>query len=177
MLPTLYMVFIIQLELSILLVYVLASRIIFVCTSSITISETLLPVLVPVGSLKLSHTTYYIALTTRSLDLSSLLNSERLLGLLTLTSSSYTCNLLLFGNPNYNFYTNEKILEITICFITTSKRFLVPLINLIIKSPLFFFFLNAYLFHHPYFYVHIISEGRGFYIFFSRLLVPCINEF
>ena len=71
-------VFIIQLELNILLVYVLAS-VIFVCTSSITISETLLLVLVPVGSLKLSNTTYFIALTTRSLDLSSLLNSERLL--------------------------------------------------------------------------------------------------
>ena len=51
------------------------------------------------------------------------------ISLLTLTSSSYTCNLLLFGNPNYDFYTNKKILEITICFITTSKRFLVPLIN------------------------------------------------
>ena len=49
--------------------------------------------------------------------------------LLTLTSSSYTCNLLRFGNPNYDFYTNKKILEITICFITTSKRFLLPLIN------------------------------------------------
>ena len=51
------------------------------------------------------------------------------ISLLTLTSSSYTCNLLLFGNPNYDFYTNKKILEITICFITTSKRFLVPLID------------------------------------------------
>ena len=101
----------------------------FICTSSITISETLLLVLVPVGSLKLSNTTYFIALTTRLIRSALFAKLRTFISLLTLTSSSYTCNLLLFGNPNFDFYTNKKILEITICFITTSKRFLVPLID------------------------------------------------
>ena len=129
MLPTLYMVFIIQLELNILLVYVLASA----------------------GHLRMHKFHHNLGDTTSgscscgkpetvehyplhcpnyTLIRSELFaNLRTFISLLTLTSSSYTCNLLLFGNPNYDFYTNKKILEITICCITTSKRFLVPLIG------------------------------------------------
>ena len=52
----------------------------------------------------------------------SLLRRE-LVSLLTLTSSAYTYNLLLYGNPCYDFNTNKKILELTISFIISSKRF------------------------------------------------------
>ena len=52
-----------------------------------------------------------------------------IISLLTLTSSSYTCNLLLYGNPCYDFHTNKKILELTICFIISSKRFDGPFIS------------------------------------------------
>ena len=47
--------------------------------------------------------------------------------LLTFTSSTYTCNLLLYGNPCYDFHTNKNILELTISFIISSKRFDSPL--------------------------------------------------
>ena len=54
---------------------------------------------------------------------------RQIVSLLTLTSPSYTCNLLLYGNPSFNFYTNKKILEITISFIIASKRFEAPFIS------------------------------------------------
>ena len=53
---------------------------------------------------------------------------KQLISLPTLISTSYTCNLLLFGNSRYDFYTNRKILELTITFITKSNRFDGPLI-------------------------------------------------
>ena len=39
--------------------------------------------------------------------------------------------------------------------------------RLIIKSSLFFFFLNAYLFHHPYFMYTLLMSGGVFIFLFS----------
>ena len=65
-----------------------------------------------------------------SLIRSELFGKLRLIiSLLTLTSSSYTCNLLLYGNPSYDFHTNRKIVELAISFIISSKRFEVPFIS------------------------------------------------
>ena len=41
--------------------------------------------------------------------------------------------------------------------------------RLIIKSSLFFFFPNAYLFHHPYFMYTLLVRGGGLYFFFRLL--------
>ena len=54
---------------------------------------------------------------------------RQIIGLPTLISASYTCNLLLFGNPTYDFFTNRKILEFTITFIICSNRFDGPLFS------------------------------------------------
>ena len=50
-------------------------------------------------------------------------NLRLIVSLLTLTSSANTCNLLFYGNPFYDFHTNKEILELTISFIISSKRF------------------------------------------------------
>ena len=49
--------------------------------------------------------------------------------IVSLSSSAYTCNLLLYGNPCYDFHTNKNILEPTISFIISNKRFDGPLIS------------------------------------------------
>ena len=54
---------------------------------------------------------------------------KQIISLTTLISSSYTCNLLLYGNSNYDLYTNRKILDFTINFITSSNRFEGAFIN------------------------------------------------
>ena len=54
---------------------------------------------------------------------------KQIISLITFISPSYTCNLLLFGNSSYDFYTNRKILELTISFITSSNRFEGPFIS------------------------------------------------
>ena len=51
-----------------------------------------------------------------------------IISLLTFTSPYYTCNLLLYGDPSYDFQTNKTIIEITICYIISSERFKVPFI-------------------------------------------------
>ena len=51
-------------------------------------------------------------------------NLRLIVSLLTLTSSACTCNLLLYGNPCYD------LLELTISFIISSKRFNGPLISI-----------------------------------------------
>ena len=48
---------------------------------------------------------------------------RQVISLITLISPSYTCNLLLFGNSSLDFYTNRKIMELTISFIISSNRF------------------------------------------------------
>ena len=52
-----------------------------------------------------------------------------IIGLPTLISSSFTCNMLLNGNYHYDFNTNKKIIELTISFITSSNRFDQPFIS------------------------------------------------
>ena len=65
----------------------------------------------------------------------SLIRSElfgklrQLISLVTLISPSYTCKLLLYGNSCYQFFTNKNIVELTIRFIHTSKRFDIPFIS------------------------------------------------
>ena len=48
---------------------------------------------------------------------------RRLISLPTLISSSYTCNLLLYGNPKYDDCTNRKTVELTISYILATNRF------------------------------------------------------
>ena len=48
---------------------------------------------------------------------------RRIISLLTFISSYYTCNLLLYGNPEYDDYTNRKIIESTISYIIATNRF------------------------------------------------------
>ena len=54
---------------------------------------------------------------------------SQIISLLTLISPSYTCNLLLYGNPNLNFNINKKILQLTLWFISSSQRFEVPFMS------------------------------------------------
>ena len=64
-------------------------------------------------------------------------NPRLIVSLLILTTSAYTCNLFLYGNPCYDFHTNKTILELTISFIISSKRFdgpLFPMTNDLIFS-------------------------------------------
>ena len=49
--------------------------------------------------------------------------------LLTLVSSLYLCNMLLYCNPFHDFHTKKKIVELTISFIISSKRFKPPFIS------------------------------------------------
>ena len=73
---------------------------------------------------------YLLHCPTYSLMRAELFGKLRLIiSLLTLISPSYTCNLLLYGNPSYDFHTNQKILELTISFILSSKRFEGPFIQ------------------------------------------------
>ena len=50
-------------------------------------------------------------------------NLRQIISLVTLTSPSFACNLLLFVNSTENFPTNKKILELTISYISSSNRF------------------------------------------------------
>ena len=60
---------------------------------------------------------------------SELLGKLRMIiSLVSLTSPSYTSNLLLYGNPCYDNRTNQRILELTTQFMVASKRFEVPFI-------------------------------------------------
>ena len=54
---------------------------------------------------------------------------SKIISLLIFTSPFVTCNLLLHGNHDFDFQTNKKILELTICYIISSKRFDLPLIS------------------------------------------------
>ena len=110
---TLYMGYIIMLVSNILLVYVLA----FVTFAHINIGIILVILLQNIVPVE----TTYPKLFRGKLWL--------IVSLLTLTSSAYTCNLLLYGNPSYDFHTNKKILELTISFIISSKIFDGPLIS------------------------------------------------
>ena len=56
-------------------------------------------------------------------------NLRQIISLVTLISPSYTCNLLLFGNYTYDVITNRKILDLTLSFIISSKRFEGPFIT------------------------------------------------
>ena len=48
---------------------------------------------------------------------------KHITSLITLISSSYSRNLLLFCNSSYDSHTNRKLLELTTSFITSSNRF------------------------------------------------------
>ena len=54
---------------------------------------------------------------------------KMVISLLIFTSPFFTCNLLLYGNHDFDSHTNKKILESTICFIISSKRFSLPFIS------------------------------------------------
>ena len=51
-----------------------------------------------------------------------------IISLVTLISPTYACDLLLYGNPIYTPDINRKILELTIEFLISSKRFDGPFI-------------------------------------------------
>ena len=51
------------------------------------------------------------------------------IGLVSLVNSKYVCKLLLYGDPKYSWNTNKMIIEATIEYLLTSKRFDVPLIH------------------------------------------------
>ena len=51
---------------------------------------------------------------------------SEIISLVTFISPSYTCDLLLYGNSNYDTLTNKSILELTINFIIASDRFSGP---------------------------------------------------
>ena len=53
---------------------------------------------------------------------------RQIISLVTLISSKYTCDLLLYGNPNYDSQTNKIIIESTIEYMILSKRFDLPLL-------------------------------------------------
>ena len=56
-------------------------------------------------------------------------NLRKSISLVTLISSKYTCNLLIYGDPTYDTHTNKMIILATIQFLISSKRFDQPLIQ------------------------------------------------
>ena len=67
---------------------------------------------------------YLLYCPNYSLIRSELFEKLRLIiSLLILTPTSYTCDLLLYGDSSLSFLTNKKILQSTISFIVSSKRF------------------------------------------------------
>ena len=53
----------------------------------------------------------------------------KMISLVTLSSPKYTCDLLLYGNSNYILPTNKKIIEATIEYLISIKRFDQPLLQ------------------------------------------------
>ena len=73
---------------------------------------------------------YLLYCPNYSLIRSELFEKLRLIiSLLILTSTSYTCDLLLYGDSNLSFLTNKNLLQSTISFIVSSKRFEIPFIS------------------------------------------------
>ena len=54
---------------------------------------------------------------------------RKYISLVSLTNAKYTCDLLLYGDPKYNWNINKEIMKATIEFILTTKRFDTPLIE------------------------------------------------
>ena len=96
------------------------------------------------------------------------------ISLLTLTSPSSTCDLLLYGNPIYSFLTNKKILQSTFSFIVSSKRF---------ELPFVFLMTDIYLFS-PVDYAILCNLVRGWgsvwgrasiFVFFEPLVIIVLS--
>ena len=54
---------------------------------------------------------------------------SKCISLVTLVNDKYVCEMLLYGDPKYNWLTNKEIIKATIQFILTSKRFDTALIE------------------------------------------------
>ena len=73
---------------------------------------------------------YLLYCPNYSLIRSELFEKLRLfISLLILTSTSYTCDLVLYGDSSLSFLTNKIFLQSTISFIVSSKRFEIPFIS------------------------------------------------
>ena len=84
-------------------------------------------VLVKRMSMKLLNISWCIAYRTHRAVLFEALSKS--IGLVSLVNSKYVCKLLLYGDPKYSWNTNKMIIEATIEYLLTSKRFDVPLIH------------------------------------------------
>ena len=84
-------------------------------------------VLVKTMSMKLLNISCCIAYRTHRAVLCEALSKS--IGLVSLVNSKYVCKLLLYGDPKYSWNTNKMIIEATIEYLLTSKRFDVPLIH------------------------------------------------
>ena len=78
----------------------------------------------------IESTEYYLLHCSTYLNIRHVLfeRLRQIISLVTLIISKYTCDLLLYGNPNYDSQTNKIIIESTIESMISSKRFDLPLL-------------------------------------------------